>query len=91
MIAVNVVRSRVWPSPPWAIAAVLCAAAPSGAAGPVKIDFTEQVQPILAEHCAHCHGLDPETRAGGLRLDIRDAALAGGDSGLAAIAVGKPA
>jgi hypothetical protein len=91
VIAGTFVRRRVRPSPPWVIAAILSGAAQGRAAGPVKIDFTEHVQPILAEHCAHCHGLDPETRHGGLRLDLRDAALAGGDSGLAAIAVGKPA
>lgn len=61
------------------------------AAVPERVDFTRHVQPILAEHCAHCHGLDAETRQGGLRLDLRDAVLAGGDSGAAAIVVGKPA
>ena len=53
-------------------------------------DFQRDVQPILAEHCAHCHGIDPATREGGLRLDIRDQALAGGDSGQPAIVPGKP-
>ena len=61
------------------------------AAVPERVDFIKHVQPILAEHCTHCHGLDAETRQGGLRLDLRDPALAGGDSGLAAIVVGKPA
>jgi hypothetical protein len=72
-------------------AAAVFAAASGLAAVPERVDFIEHVQPILAEHCAHCHGLDAETRHGGLRLDIRDAALAGGDSGAAAIVVGKPA
>ncbi len=62
-----------------------------GAAVPERIDFIKHVQPILAEHCTHCHGLDAETRQGGLRLDLRDPAITGGDSGLAAIVVGKPA
>jgi mono/diheme cytochrome c family protein len=61
------------------------------AAVAAKPDFQREVQPILAEHCAHCHGLDADTRQGGLRLDVRDAVLAGGDSGLPAIVVGKPA
>jgi mono/diheme cytochrome c family protein len=43
------------------------------------IDFAQQVRPILEKHCYACHG--PEKRKGGLRLDLRDAALAGGDSG----------
>ena len=75
-------------------AVVLAVALPGGAtraAAPDRIDFIKHVQPILAEHCTHCHGLDAETRQGGLRLDLRDPALAGGDSGLAAIVVGKPA
>ncbi|NCA11119.1 hypothetical protein EBR56_04805, partial [bacterium] len=46
-------------------------------ATPEPPDFTKQIQPILAEHCAHCHGLDESTRQGGLRLDIRQNALEG--------------
>ncbi len=79
---------------PWlaaiATAAVCIAAAPARAlaAGP---DFEREIRPILAEHCGHCHGVDPQTRQGGLRLDIRDSALAGGDSGTPAIVPGQPA
>ncbi len=71
--------------------AVALAGGTTHAAVPERIDFIEHVQPILAEHCTHCHGLDAEMRQGGLRLDLRDPALAGGDSGLAAIVVGQPA
>ncbi|MEO1981286.1 MAG: c-type cytochrome domain-containing protein, partial [Fuerstiella sp.] len=56
-----------------------------------EIDYQREVQPILAEHCAVCHGADQESREAGLRLDSRDAALKGGESGLAAIVPGKPA
>jgi hypothetical protein len=59
-------------------------------AAPEQIDFSKHVQPILAEHCAHCHGIDESTRQGGLRLDIRQNALEGGDSGEPAILPGKP-
>ena len=72
-------------------AGVVLAASIARADVPQRIDFVEHVQPILAEHCTHCHGRDAATRQGGLRLDVRDAALAGGESGLAAIAVGRPA
>ncbi|MCU0708485.1 MAG: PSD1 and planctomycete cytochrome C domain-containing protein [Pirellula sp.] len=51
-------------------------------------DFRTQIQPILAEHCSQCHGVDESTREGGLRLDVRGSALEGGDSGQAAIVPG---
>ncbi len=53
------------------------------------IDFRRQVQPILAEHCMLCHGVDAEDRKSGLRLDLRAEALKGGDSGTPAIVPGK--
>ena len=70
-----------------AVIGVLVAIAPAWAAGP---DFEREIQPLLAEHCAHCHGIDESTRQGGLRLDIRQNALEGGDSGTPAIVPGKP-
>lgn len=51
-------------------------------------DFVGDVQPIFAAHCSKCHG--PAKQLGGLRLDERAAALAGGDSG-AVILPGKAA
>jgi len=46
------------------------------------------VKPIFAKHCISCHG--PEKQKGGLRLDRKADAFAGGDSGTA-FAPGKPA
>jgi len=54
------------------------------------VDFQKTVRPILAEHCWHCHGVDEAQRQGGLRLDLRDAALAGGESQQPAIVPGQP-
>ncbi len=54
------------------------------------VDFQRDVQPILAEHCWHCHGVDAEDRKGELRLDLRDSSMKGGESGIAAIVSGKP-
>jgi mono/diheme cytochrome c family protein len=54
------------------------------------IDFLRDIQPIFAEHCAQCHGVDEKTRAAELRLDIESAALRGGESGKPAIVPGKP-
>jgi hypothetical protein len=70
-----------------AVIGILVAAAPARAADP---DFQRDIQPLLAEHCAHCHGVDESTRQGMLRLDIRQNALDGGDSGRPAIVPGKP-
>ncbi|MFA6546269.1 MAG: PSD1 and planctomycete cytochrome C domain-containing protein, partial [Limisphaerales bacterium] len=48
------------------------------------------IQPLLAEHCFHCHGKDEQARKGRLRLDERDAALKGGKSDGPAIVPGQP-
>ena len=39
--------------------------------GADEIDYQRDIQPILSERCAHCHGVDEATREGGLRLDLR--------------------
>ena len=54
------------------------------------VDFQRDVQPVLAEHCWHCHGVDAEDRKGGLRLDRFDEAVKGGESGSPAIVPGNP-
>ncbi|MEX0676890.1 MAG: c-type cytochrome domain-containing protein [Pirellulales bacterium] len=43
------------------------------------VDFFADVRPILVERCWKCHG--PQKRSGGLRLDAREFARRGGDSG----------
>lgn len=35
-----------------------------------EISFNQQIRPILAEHCLHCHGPDKDRLEGDLRLDI---------------------
>jgi hypothetical protein len=54
-----------------------------------KVDFRRDIQPILADKCFVCHGRDAEHRRGELRLDDRDAALKGGQTGERAIVPGK--
>lgn len=57
-------------------------------ASPQQIEFFEQhVRPVLVEHCQRCHGA--KTQESGLRLDLREAMLQGGDSG-PAVVPGKP-
>ncbi len=47
---------------------------------PEAIDFFEsRVRPILVDRCIKCHG--PKKQSSNLRLDSREAALKGGDSG----------
>ena len=69
----------------------LAAVSASATSGEVAPDFQREIQPILAEHCSACHGVDAAARQGGLRLDERAGALAGGDSGPTALVPGKPA
>ena len=45
--------------------------------------FESRVRPILIDRCIKCHG--PEKRSSGLRLDSREGALEGGDSGPAIV------
>jgi ankyrin repeat protein len=49
------------------------------AAAKVPIDYTEHVKPILAAKCFGCHGA--KQQQSGLRLDLRQNALRGGDYG----------
>ncbi|MDX1952892.1 MAG: PSD1 and planctomycete cytochrome C domain-containing protein [Verrucomicrobiota bacterium] len=53
-----------------------------------EISFNREIRPILAEHCFNCHGQDEKSRKGKLRLDDREAAIAGGKSGKPGIAPG---
>ena len=43
------------------------------------VSFAKEIRPIFAEQCLSCHG--PEKQKGGLRLDQRQMALDGGESG----------
>ncbi len=47
--------------------------------GPGTLDFKRDIQPIFSRHCWHCHGSGEA--GGGLRLDRRELALQGSDSG----------
>ncbi len=51
--------------------------------------FESKIRPVLVSHCYECHSGDQATPKGGLRLDLRDTTLAGGDSGPSVVA-GKP-
>ena len=61
----------------WILSVMALAASGVGAAE--RVDYLEQVKPLLAEHCAACHGA--LAQRGGLRLDAAQLILRGGDSG----------
>ncbi len=54
------------------------------------IEFNRDIRPILSDNCFACHGPDAGQVKGGLRLDLRDAALGAGKSGRVAIVPGRP-
>jgi len=52
------------------------------------VDYSRDVKPIFEGHCIGCHGADKHKSD--YRLDSRDAAFSGGESGHAAIVPNKP-
>lgn len=63
----------------------------AAAVRPVQLSesaFIVDIQPVLERSCLECHG--PKKAKGRLRLDSREAALAGGKSGQPAITPGRP-
>jgi hypothetical protein len=81
------------PCPPRTIAIVVAFTACSmgslsaaGAAGPdASRLFRDKIAPVLKAECYACHSGDAKKVRGGLRLDSREAMLAGGDSGPAVV------
>lgn len=55
-----------------------------------KIDYVQDIQPILSNYCYACHGPDTAGRKGGFRLDLREAALGHENEGIRAIIPGDP-
>src|SRR5262249_33386773 len=53
-----------------------------------KVDFSNEIKPILEASCVKCHGRGKDK--GGLRIDTRETFLKGGDSG-PVVVLGKSA
>ena len=80
---------------PLIVLAAMATATASGADAPgdprpADIAFFERdVRPLLVEHCHDCHSAAAAEIRSGLRVDARDALLAGGDGG-AVVVAGQP-
>src|SRR4051812_29870406 len=60
-------------------------------AAPEGVEFFEKkIRPLLVENCYKCHSAGAQKLKGGLRLDSKDLALKGGESGKLAIVPGEP-
>ncbi len=60
------------------------------AADQERVDFNQQIRPILSDKCFHCHGPNAEDREGGFRLDDKASALGEADSGAHPIVPSDP-
>lgn len=72
----------------------MCLLAAAVAAGeptlPERIDYNDDVRPVLSDRCYACHGPDAGQRQAGLRLDRQDNALADLGGGRRAVVPGSP-
>jgi mono/diheme cytochrome c family protein len=75
----------------WALLLLpVCVLGEDGAEARSAPRFNRDIRPLLSNVCFQCHGPDEKKREGGLRLDVRDGALAVQESGRAAIVPGRP-
>src|SRR5258706_1588924 len=61
----------------------------AGSSGDGTEFFEKTIRPLLAENCFKCHSASSEKLKGGFRLDSKELALKGGESGKLAIVPGE--
>jgi hypothetical protein len=74
---------------PFFVAGLATLVLPAGLFAAEPLRFNRDIRPILSDKCFHCHGPDKNKRDSGLRLDIREEAIADRD-GVRAFVPGKP-
>ncbi|WP_338020072.1 PSD1 and planctomycete cytochrome C domain-containing protein [Rhodopirellula sp. P2] len=78
-------QSKRSPSP---LSLLILAACMGNVGAAEKVDYENDIAPILEDRCVYCHGEDEQES--GLRLDSRPHMLRGGDSGLPGLVPGHP-
>ena len=73
-----------------ALSAVLAATLAVPVRGARRVDYNDDVRPILSDRCYTCHGPDEAQRQAGLRLDRQESAFGSSSSGVPIITAGDP-
>jgi hypothetical protein len=88
MASIRLHRLFVWPGFAAAIVLVAAIRLGHGQETPVRVDFTDQVRPILQEHCSECHS--GVRRTGGLSFADRHTVIRQGDPDEIPLVPGDP-
>jgi mono/diheme cytochrome c family protein/Mor family transcriptional regulator len=74
----------------WGWLVVLVGLIASTAPAQQSVDYSREIQPLLASNCYECHGPDANHRKGGFRLDVKESAFGVSARGHRVLVPGKP-